>query len=85
MKDYTATLGSRQVFLFGYNEKSGYIDCLLLRHYDEAATKDLGITPLGEVEPGSPNILKYSFFFCTGDKIDEFGVENFYKPPIILK
>lgn len=84
-KDYTVTLGSRQAFLFGYNEKSGYIDCLLLRHYDEAATKDLGITSLGEVEPGSPNILKYSFFFYTGDKIDEFGVENFYKPPIILK
>ncbi|MDY6894981.1 MAG: hypothetical protein SVO01_06135 [Thermotogota bacterium] len=85
MKNYTMTLGSKQAFLFGYNEKSGYIDCLLLRHYDEVATKDLGITSLGEVEPGSPSILKYSFFFYTGDKIDELGVENFYKPPITLK
>ena len=71
--------------MVGYDKESKIVDCLLLRHYDEAATKDLGIVNLERVEPDSPDILTFSFLFTTGNEIDVRSVENFMKPPIVIK
>ncbi|HQE48700.1 MAG TPA: hypothetical protein PKV93_05020 [Fervidobacterium sp.] len=80
----TVTMGTRQAFMVGFDSKTNSFDCLLLRHYDETATKDSGIVRLENVEPGSPDVLTFSFFFTTGREIDLEGAENFMRPPIAL-
>jgi len=82
---FIVTMATRQAFMVGYDKESKIVDCLLLRHYDEAATKDLGIVNLERVEPDSPDILTFSFLFTTGNEIDVRSVENFMKPPIVIK
>jgi len=80
----TVTMATRQAFMVGFDSTTNSFDFLLLKHYDETATKDLGITRLENVEPGSPDVLAFSFFFTTSKKIDMEGAENFMKPPITL-
>ena len=83
--NFIVTMASQQAFMAGYDKESRTFESLLLRHYDEAATRDLGIVNLESVEPNSLDILTFSFFFTTGEEIDIKGVENFIKPPVVLK
>jgi hypothetical protein len=57
---------SREAFMANYFMQDGYLLYHLFRNYGQAATKDKGIVDMNEVEPGSPDLIKFGFSLTTG-------------------
>ncbi|TYB94759.1 MAG: hypothetical protein FXF54_05400 [Kosmotoga sp.] len=74
------TVGTRQAFMFSYENE--VLRFHLLRHYDEAATKDKGIAKLPVSEPGTPNKIIFDFLISSGDDIEKALVKEFITIPI---
>lgn len=74
-------LASRQSFSFNLD---GRLRFQLLRHYTYSATSDCGIVPLGENEPGAPDLLTFSFYI---DTLENGGFDRavaFVDAPFVL-
>ena len=56
---------SREAFMANYFMQDGYLLYHLFRNYGQAATKDKGIVDMNEVEPGSPELIKFGFSLTT--------------------
>jgi hypothetical protein len=68
--DGKTVVASRQSFSFSLDERLRF---QLLRHYSYSATSNLGIVPLGENEPGTPDYLVFSFYI---DTVENGGFEK---------
>ncbi|OAA31547.1 hypothetical protein AT15_05595 [Kosmotoga arenicorallina S304] len=76
------TMGSRQAFMV--SRKGQSLRYLLIRHYSEFASSDRGITAIGEVEPGAPRFMKYTFFISVSDSLSPQKAESFVNSPLLI-
>jgi len=76
------TMGSRQAFMISYKDSS--LRYLLIKHYSEFASSDHGITPLGDVEPGAPRFMRYTFFVSVNSSLLPQKAEIFMDYPVLL-
>jgi hypothetical protein len=79
-EDFNLTVGTRQAFMFSYNNE--ILRFHILRHYSEAATKDKGITELPVIEPGTPDKIIFDFCICSGAIVEKQFVKEFIAIPI---
>lgn len=79
-EDFNIIVGTRQAFMFSYNNET--LRFHLLRHYSEAATKDKGITELPVTEPGTPDKIIFDFCICSGAIVEKQLLEEFIAIPI---
>lgn len=74
-------VASRQSFSFTNGEKLRF---QLLRHYSYSATSDLGITLLGENEPGTPKVQVFSFYIDTFEGGGFERASGFISAPFVI-
>ncbi|WP_333641505.1 hypothetical protein, partial [Mesotoga prima] len=74
-------VASRQSFSFNNGEKLRF---QLLRHYSYSATSDLGITLLGENEPGTPKVQVFSFYIDTFEGGGLERASSFINAPFVI-
>jgi len=74
-------VASRQSFSFNNGEKLRF---QLLRHYSYSATSDLGITLLGENEPGTPKVQVFSFYIDTFEGGGFERASSFINAPFVI-
>jgi len=84
---HACVIASREAFMVETTRDEGgglKVNFHLLRHYSEMAAKSEGVVQLSSVEPGTPNILRFSFFFTSLREPDLKLAQEFLHPPIVI-
>jgi len=76
------TLASRHAFMAGYDDEKGYMIYQLAKHFSQCATNDQGIVDMRDIEPGTPEVIPFSFFFTSGEKTNKTSVDRYMNPVV---
>lgn len=74
------TLSSRHAFMTNFDPNRGYVVYQLAKHFSQCATSDQGIVDMRDIEPGTPDILPFSFYFSSGRDLNKEGVVRYMNP-----
>ena len=81
-EDLGLSMASHHSFMACYDEEKRSIVYQLAKHFSQCATNDQGIVDMRDIEPGTPELIPYSFYFTSGTKTDEEGINRYMNPVI---
>ena len=79
---HTVTFASHHAFMVNWDATERYVIYQLAKDFSQAATKDRGVVDIDVVEPGTPEVIPFSFRFSSGSELDSEGVERYMNPTV---
>jgi len=56
----------------------------IAQHFSQFASKDKGVVDMGDSEPGTPDLIPFSFCFTSNESMDFDIARRFVNPVIVL-